>query len=632
MANGLPPGFVLDAPQQGGGGGLPPGFVLDQPGGVDLTRQAAVDDVTWFRNTYGRDPISADQAGTNDPASFRRTFGFDPVGPQAPNGVLGEDPFAIRAQLDPEGHAAYQAQLQQGMPRTTTAGWDEQGFDTNNSPVDWLRQAGQGVFGLGDELEGALGGLGSFFRGQGFQPGYDRSVTNARGEIAEFENANPTTATLLELAGAVPTAFVPGMAAAARGATTLSRVGRGILAGGATGAATGFGLGEGSPAERLPSTLQGLLPGAAVGGLLPLAAPAVSRLITGRSGGSALAGVIPESADDTAQRSILARQPMTTEELGDAGRAAYRRADDAGVIVPQNELAGFYIDARRRALDLGADLDPGPGVASNTPMSAGVLRRIDAATSNAGLPPGLSRSYDLQELSRIRESINGAAGNYANPHDQKIAVMLRDEFDEWLDNLNPNQIVAGNVDEATAALREARNLWGRYRRSEILDQMQERALNAVGANFTQAGAQTALRQQFRALANNPKQFNRFPLDEQAAIIEIVRGGSMENALRRLGVFAPRGFFSTMFAFGGATTGNLPMMALSAVGEGARRASGAMTDNNISRLRRIVGGAGGGVLPPSFGTQQAVQGVLGAGNAFLTPRLTLLPEEYLPVAR
>jgi hypothetical protein len=635
-----PPGFTLVAPSGGNVPPPPPGFTLLPGAGapapaapLDMRRPApgAVDDMTWFRQTYGRDPISADQAGTNDPAAFRRTFGFDPIGAVDDGRPLGDDPIAARSQADPQGQAAYQAAVQGRMPQQpTTAGWDEQGFDTNNGPMDWLRAAGQGVFGLGDELEGAVGGIGGVLSGRGWQPGYDSAVTNARTEIDEFRNANPTAATALEIGGAVPTMFLPGMAAAARGVTAVGRVARGAAAGAATGAATGFGLGEGSPAERLPGALQGLIPGAAAGGVLPLAAPIVSRLLTGRSGGSALAGIIPESADDTAQRSILARQPMTTDELGDAGRAAYRRADDAGVIVPQNELAGFYIDARSRALDLGADLNPGPGVASNTPMSAGVLRRIDAATSNAGLPTGLMRSYDLQELSRIREAINGAAGNYANVHDQKIAVMLRDEFDEWLGNLNPNQIVAGNIDEATAALREARDLWGRYRRSETLDQLQERALNAVGANFTQAGAQTALRQQFRALANNPKQFNRFPLDEQQAIIEIVRGGSMENALRRIGVFAPRGFFSTMFAFGGATAGNIPMMALSAVGEAAKRTSGAMTNNNINRLRRTLGGAGGGILPPSFGTQQAVQGVLGAANAYAMPRLTLIPEEYLPI--
>lgn len=598
---------------------------------IDMRRPSpgVIDDMTWFRQTYGRDPISADQAGTNDPAAFRRTFGFDPIGAVDDGRPLGDDPIAARAQADPQGQAAYQAALQGRMPQTTTAGWDEQGFDTNNSPMDWLRAAGQGVFGLGDELEGAVGGIGGVLSGRGWQPGYDSAVTNARTEIDEFRNANPTAATALEIGGAVPTMFLPGMAAAARGATTIGRVARGVLAGTATGAATGFGLGEGSPAERLPSTIQGAGPGGVVGGLLPIAAPLVSRMLTGRAGGSALAGIIPESAEDTAQRSILARQPMTTDELGDASRAAFRRADDAGVIVPQGELADFYVNARRQALDLGADLEPGAGVTSNTPMSAGVLRRIDAATSMAGMPAGLLRAYDLQELSRIREAINGAAGNYANPHDQKIAVMLRNEFDEWLDNLNPNQIAAGNAQEATAALREARDLWGRYRRSELLDQIQERALDAVGANYTQASLQTALRQQFRALKNS-KKYATFTMEERAAINDIVRGAPLENTLRRLSLFAPRGAFTQMFALGGVMAGEPLMLGASVLGEAARRASGAMTNNSVNRLRRVVGGGTGGILPPSFGTQQAVQGVLGAANAYAMPRLTLIPEEYLPV--
>lgn len=582
--------------------------------GVDLSRAPVVDDVTWFRQTYGRDPISADQAGTNDPAAFRRTFGFDPVGPQSPNGVLGEDPYALRAQQDPEGHAAYQAQLQQGMPRTTTAGWDEQGFDTNNSPVDWIRQAGQGVFGLGDEFEGALGGLGSFFRGQGFQPGYDRSVTNARGEITEFENANPTTATLLEIAGALPTAAVPGMAAAARGATTLSRVGRGILAGTATGGLTGFGLGEGSPAERLPSTIQGAGPGGVVGGLLPLAAPAVSRLLTGRQGGSALAGIIPESADATAQRSILARN-TTAEDWRQTGQAAYRQADEAGVAVAPRAYNDFVqgIEEAVRGVD-GAVLHQ-----RLTPSSWAVYEELYNLAGQS--------QYSIRDLDTIRRLANAAAISMDRT-DARTGRIIRDQLDEWFATLKPADILAGDAAGAAAALGEARNAWGRYRRMELIDQLEENARDAVGANYTQAGMQTALRQQFRALKRS-RQYLTFSPEERAAIDEIVRGTPSENALRRIGVLAPRGFFSSAFALSGVTMGEPLMLGASAIGEVARRASGAMANNSLRRLRSTVSGSGG-VLPPSFGTQQAVQGVLGAGNAFLTPRLTLIPEEYLPV--
>lgn len=584
------------------------------PAGVDLTRQPAIDDATWFRNAYGRDPISADQAGTNDPAAFRRTFGFDPVGPQAPNGVLGEDPYAIRALLDPAGHAAYQAELQRGLPQTTTAGWDEQGFDTNNSPLDWVRAAGQGIFGLGDEAEGVLGGVGGILSGKGWQQGYDRSVTNARNEITEYDQAHPTASTLLGIAGAAPTMLVPGMSAAARGVSTLSRVGRGVLAGAATGGLTGFGLGEGSPAERLPSTLQGALPGAAVGGLLPLAAPLVARALTGRAGGSALAGLVPESADTTASRSMLARQaPMTGDELRDAGEAAYQRADDAGVRVASGAYDDLVLTTAEEARRLGMNH-------ILTPRSNAALEEMFRVTGRS--------QYTIDDLNILRRVANMAAIS-PDPSDANIGRTIRDGIDDWLEKLDPKDIIGGDPAAAAAALREARDLWGRYRRMETLDQIQERALNAVGANYSAAGAQTALRQQFRALANS-REFKRFPLDEQQAIRDIVRGGPMENALRRIGAFAPRGFFSTMFAFGGASTGNIPMMALSAAGEVSKRMSTGMTNSAVSRLRDIVGGAGGGVLPPNFGTQQAVQGLLGAGNAYLTPRLTLIPEQYLPV--
>lgn len=555
---------------------------------IDLTRPPAempVDNLAWYRARYG------------EPAE-------------------GVDFGTIRRQEDPAGAQAWDNYAAGVLPDYgTTAGWDEQGFDTNNSPVDWLRQAGQGFFGLGDELEGAIGGIGGILRGQGFQPAYDRSVTNARGEIAEFENANPTAATVLELAGAVPTAFVPGMAAAARGVSTAGRFLRAGTAGAAAGGLTGFGLAEGSPSERLPGALQGAVPGAVAGGLLPLAAPAVARALTGRSGGSALTGFVPESAETTAQRSMLARN-ATTEDWRQTGQAAYQRADEAGVAVgPQayNDFVAGIDDAIRN--------EPG-GLLHQalTPRSWAVY---DELYSLAGRD-----QYTIQDLDVIRRLANAAATS-VDRTDARTGRIIRNQLDDWFETLTPENIVAGDVAAASAALREARDAWGRYRRSELLDQIQERAEDAVGANFTQAGLQTALRQQFRALKRS-RQFSLFTLEEQAAINDIVRGAPLENALRRLGTFAPRGFFSNVFALGGIMSMDPLMMGATAVGEVARRASGAMTENSVARLGDLVRRTGTVPVQPSFGTQSATLGALTAGQAYALPRQSYIPEEYLPV--
>lgn len=586
-----PPGFVLDAPAP------PPGFALDQPGGpIDLRRDAAppistpgvIMDRDWWDQNYQR-------------------LGL----PQNPSSL--DQITEARRQYDPEGQAAYAASPQGRLlaSQGTTEGWN-QPFDTNNTPIDWLRAAGQGVFGLGDEAEGLVHGIGGLFTGEGFQPAYDRGVTNARTEIGEYSNAHPTASTALGLLGAAPTMLVPGMSAAAKGASLLTRVGRGLVAGAAAGGATGFGLGEGSPAERLPGAMEGAIVGAGAGAALPVVAPLAARALTGRAGGSALAGLVPESVETTAQRSMLGRQPMTTDQLHDAGQAAYQRAADAGVIVTPGAFDDFVLNAAEQARQLGVNH-------ILTPRSQAVL---DELFRFAG-----QQQYTVDDLNILRRVANMAATSI-DPADANIGRNIRDGLDNWLASLTPQDIAGGDVAAATAALREARDLWGRYRRSELFDQLQERALNAVGANFSQAGLQTALRQQFRALANS-RQFQAFPLDEQQAILDIVRGSPLENTLRRIGVFAPRGFFSTMFAFGGATNGNLPMMGLSVAGEAAKRASGAMTNASVRRLGTLVGG-GTPAAAPSFGTQQATLGALMAGQAYALPRQNLIPEEYLPI--
>lgn len=573
--------------------------VAGQPAAIDLHRQPAVSPEDWFRQTYGFDPA----AGGNGtpPLAF-------------------EDVDQLRAEQDPAGRQAWydeQVRMQEAMlgrPLPTTEQMNVP-FDTNNTPLDWARAAGQGIFGLGDEFEGAVHGIGGLLSGEGWQPAYDRGVTNARNEITEFDTAHPIPSTVLELAGAVPTAFVPGMAAAARGVTTLGKVGRGLVAGAAAGGATGFGLGEGSPLERLPGAIQGAIPGAGAGALLPLAAPAVARLLTGRQGGSALTGLVPESTASAEQRSMLARD-ATTEDWHRAGQEAYRRADEAGVAVGPQAYNDFVL-----GIDAAIRNEPG-GLLHQalTPRSWAVYDELHNLAGQS--------QYTISDLDTIRRLANAAATS-ADRTDARSGRIIRDSLDEWFETLKPADILAGNVQEAAAALREARDAWGRYRRSEILDQIQERAEDAVGANFTQAGLQTALRQQFRALKRS-RQYQTFTFEERQVIDDIVRGEPLENALRRLGTFAPRGFFSNMFALGGLMTSDPFMLGATAVGEVARRASTALGNRNVARLGDLVRRNTDSRPPPSFGTQQATLGALTAGAGFTSPRLGLLPEEWLPV--
>jgi CheY-specific phosphatase CheX len=164
---------------------------------------------------------------------------------------------------------------------------------------------------------------------------------------------------------------------------------------------------------------------------------------------------------------------------------------------------------------------------------------------------------------------------------------MTDRIDDWINKPTARDIAAGDPAKASESIKNARHLWERMRKAETLDKIQERALNKVGANYTSAGMQTALRQEFRNLANSPK-FSRFSKEEQALVRQIVRGASGENLLRYLGKFAPTSPISAMVSmFVGAPGGVVGQAALMGAGTAARNASARMGASKVNELNALV---------------------------------------------
>jgi hypothetical protein len=258
---------------------------------------------------------------------------------------------------------------------------------------------------------------------------------------------------------------------------------------------------------------------------------------------------------------------------------------------------------------MDAGLDP-----TLHPRLTGVLDRLSRSADGTTPQP-------LQQVELMRRVLN-VAGQSTDRDEQRIARIVVDEFDDWMDNLTPADVLAGDPAAAAALLTEARTAWRTLRKADIVEELNQRALNAVGANYSQAGWQTAIRQQFRALANDRRRFNQFNDKEKAAILLVVRGGWSENLFRRLGVFAPRGVISTGLAIGAAATHPLGA-AIPIAGEVSRRIAtgmGARNFHNLDELVRNGGTAPQRLIPPM--SQQAVRAAATAG-------LTALPQVDAP---
>lgn len=229
------------------------------------------------------------------------------------------------------------------------------------------------TFGLYDEAAGAVSGGLAALRGEDFNEAYNQRTQQLRGDYDAYRERNPRVALGAEIAGALPTAIIPG-GAALRGATLASRVGRGMGVGAATGGFYGHNQGEGAlSGDRIGRTVSGALTGGAVGGALPAVGAGAQRLYRAlmdrvRPNAATQAGV-----NRSAQKEInrtLAADDMTVE---DAAARLQEYGPDASLVDASDGLR----EAGRQMVQFG---NPG-----HAPLAAlGRERGRQAATRIGG--------------------------------------------------------------------------------------------------------------------------------------------------------------------------------------------------------------------------------------------------------
>lgn len=314
--------------------------------------------------------------------------------------------------------------------------------------------------------------------------------------------------------------------------------------------------------------------------------------------GSGLRGVRPSiirRVGDEAPK--VSKELPTTQSLKNMGSALYKEADDAGLRIAAPSYGRLVAGLTHTLKKEGVDPTLHPGA------TAAIRRLIGEIPKD--VPPGAmskltgvkgkvsSKAFTLEEIDTLRKVI-GAVRRSKDParaDDRRLAGIMADRIDEWLGALGPGDVVAGDAVAASNSIRAARSIWARVKKAELLDEAHERALDKAGANYTNAGLQTALRQEFKRIKNNKALFRSFTKQEQAVITSIVRGASAENLLRWAGKFAPSSPLSTaitIFTGGyGAGLGVPGALALMGAGEVAARTSARMGQKKVNRLNALV---------------------------------------------
>lgn len=262
------------------------------------------------------------------------------------------------------------------------------------------------------------------------------------------------------------------------------------------------------------------------------------------------------------------------DEIKAASQALYKQADDAQLLI-QNAPFSMAVD------DIVADVTKAGIHAKITPQAQAALDELVKMRSVAP---------SLRELDQTRQIIGNVARS-ADPNERRLGGMMIEKLDDFLSNLKTSDVLAGNP-KAIPLIGKARDLWKTKAKAETIATLFYKAENAAGANYTRAGMETALRQQFRTLANNPKQMRMFNRLERTAILKVVRGGPVENTMRLIGKFAPHGLLSTTLSGGAgyAIGGPIGAAVTMGVGEAGRQAATALTLKNANRVDQMVRGA------------------------------------------
>ncbi|MBB3997187.1 hypothetical protein [Aureimonas pseudogalii] len=407
------------------------------------------------------------------------------------------------------------------------------------------------TFGFGDELGAAMGVpieavIGAYNGADAgkslmdrIRDGYDRGLRSRRELMDYAQQEHPVASAVGSIAA---TAALPSV-----GAKSLP----GMLAqGAAAGGVYGFGSGEGGFENRRDNALTGGalgLAGAAVGN-------AVGRTIMNRAAREAL---------------------PTREGLRALSKQAFDDAEAAGVVVAPKGIQRLTADITDDLADFGYDpaLQPRVGV---------VLNRLGTLSENP---------VTLKGMDVLRRVARGAAQS-SEPSERALGAKIIDKIDSYLDDIPADEVMTGNADQGSKALRQARDYWGRMRRLEAVEEATAKAERRAASTGSGGNADNAMRQNIRAILDNPKRSAGYSKAERAAMEQVVRGTPTQNAARLVGKLSPQGN-GLMAALGVGGTAAVPAVTIPAMvaGVGAKRFADGATTRNIAALSDIIRGGG-----------------------------------------
>ena len=191
--------------------------------------------------------------------------------------------------------------------------------------------------------------------------------------------------------------------------------------------------------------------------------------------------------------------------------------------------------------------------------------------------------------------------------DDYIIDRLRVRLDDFLGD--PGNFIGSDL--SRAALGQARKLWSRAKKAELVDDAIIRAVRRAESTGSGGNVQNAIKQNIRSILDSPKKRRGFTKEELQMMEEIVSTTRSEHLLRLIGKLSPSGN-GLMLALGIGGTAFNPLMALlPAVG----MASKSMADRGTrTAAQNLLAGVRRGSVRPPMLPKSSVGPRIGAAGA------------------
>jgi len=436
-----------------------------------------------------------------------------------------------------------------GQPQQAPQMQEGQPVVGNNAAGAFGRGMDSGfMFGFDDEIGAGMmapiHAAKDFVQGKGFNLGdnYQRLQQQLDAEKGHLRKQNPVASIAGEVVGgmgAAGKAAKHGLTLAGRTIPKVGSVGKAGIEAGTYGAL--YGAGEADAGEKLKGAAIGGATGAVLGAGMQKAGNAISSALKNK----AAAKVAP-----------------TVDSLKQKSSALYTKMRDSGLVVREAKINNIKGNI---ALTLG---ETSPNL---SPKSFALKDLIEDTFKG---------DVNIIDLHNISKSVNRISRSNLEGDDKYFVGKIKNFVDSAIDNMEVSD-VKGPL-QSLALKKEADQLWKTARKSELIEDMFEKAQNQA------TGFENGIVIQFRSMANNAKKMKQFSPEEQKMIKDLVRRGSVRGILRAVGMLSPNSTFGGL-ATGGAMVGSgvIPGAAMAGVGYGARKGAEAMTRGKANAIRTAV---------------------------------------------